>query len=98
MITESVILSVKPGLEQESEACFKQDSTLIASIDGYLEHRLQTCIEHPGEYLLTVEWETLHTVGFRKSKQYVEWKEMLHHFYEPFPNVLHDQTIFSNHK
>ncbi|MFN5341277.1 MAG: antibiotic biosynthesis monooxygenase, partial [Roseiflexaceae bacterium] len=30
-----------------------------------------------------------HTVGFRQSPQYQEWKRLLHHFYDPFPTVEH---------
>jgi heme-degrading monooxygenase HmoA len=41
--------------------------------------------------LLLVEWETLeaHTQGFRQSDRYAEWKQKLHHFYDPFPLVEH---------
>jgi hypothetical protein len=28
-------------------------------------------------------------VGFRQSAQYQEWRALLHHFYDPFPTVLH---------
>ena len=27
--------------------------------------------------------------GFRRSAQYQERKKLLHHFYDPFPTVLH---------
>jgi hypothetical protein len=30
-----------------------------------------------------------HTVGFRQSARYTEWREALHGFYEPFPTVQH---------
>jgi heme-degrading monooxygenase HmoA len=46
-------------------------------------------IEEPNRYLLLVEWEQLedHTIGFRGSAAYQEWRSLLHHFYEPFPVV-----------
>jgi hypothetical protein len=46
-------------------------------------------------YLLLVRWETLksHTIGFRSSAEYQEWKKLLHHFYEPFPTVEHFEEI-----
>jgi hypothetical protein len=28
-------------------------------------------------------------VGFRGSPEYQKWKQLLHHFYEPFPTVEH---------
>ena len=30
-----------------------------------------------------------HEEGFRKSPRYQEWRRLLHHFYDPFPTVLH---------
>jgi heme-degrading monooxygenase HmoA len=45
--------------------------------------------------LLLVKWETLedHTVGFRGSAQYQEWRALLHHFYDPFPIVEHFEKV-----
>ncbi len=42
-------------------------------------------------HILLVHWQTLadHTVGFRGSEQYAQWKVLLHHFYDPFPTVQH---------
>ena len=34
-----------------------------------------------------------HTEGFRGSPQYRRWKELLHHFYDPFPTVEHYQLV-----
>ena len=95
MILEVVILHVKPGLESDFEATFKKASKIISSIDGYLSHELQKCIEVQGKYLLLVRWKTLesHTVEFRNSAEYQEWKKLLHHFYEPFPTVEHFEEI-----
>jgi heme-degrading monooxygenase HmoA len=91
MILEAVMLHVKPGMESEFECSFKTASKIISSMNGYLSHELQRCIEVEGKYLLLVRWENLesHTVGFRGSAEYQEWKNLLHHFYEPFPTVEH---------
>jgi len=95
MILEAVILNVKSGLEPDFEAAFKKASKIISSMDGYLSHELHKCIEVQGKYLLLVRWETLesHTVGFRNSAEFQEWKKLLHHFYEPFPTVEHFEEI-----
>ncbi|MHC0063066.1 antibiotic biosynthesis monooxygenase family protein [Nostoc sp. UIC 10890] len=95
MIIEAVILNVKSGLEPDFEAAFKKASKIISSMDGYLSHELHKCIEVKGKYLLLVRWENLesHTVGFRSSAEYQEWKKLLHHFYEPFPTVEHFEEI-----
>ncbi|MEH2230407.1 MAG: antibiotic biosynthesis monooxygenase [Nostoc sp.] len=95
MIIETVMLPIKPGLESDFEVAFKKASKIISSMDGYLSHKLHKCIEVQGKYLLLVRWESLesHTVGFRSSTEYQEWKKLLHHFYEPFPTVEHFEEI-----
>lgn len=89
------MLNIKAGLSDDFELAFKQASSIISSMDGYLSHELHRCMEVKGKYLLLVRWETLeaHTVGFRGSSKYQEWKKLLHHFYEPFPTVEHFQVV-----
>jgi heme-degrading monooxygenase HmoA len=95
MILEAAMLNVKPGMESEFESSFKTASKIISSMNGYLSHELHHCIEVNGKYLLLVRWKTLesHTVGFRSSAEYQEWKKLLHHFYEPFPTVEHFEEV-----
>ena len=52
--------------------------------------------EEERKYLLLVGWDTLedHTIGFRGSEKYQEWKRLLHHFYDPFPTVEHFRRIY----
>jgi len=95
MILEVAILDVVPGRENEFQAAFAKASPIISSMSGYVSHQLQRCIENQNRYILLVNWETLeaHTVGFRGSKQYQEWRKLLHHFYDPFPTVEHYELI-----
>ncbi|NDJ21954.1 antibiotic biosynthesis monooxygenase [Nostoc sp. B(2019)] len=95
MILEAVMLSVKNTTEQDFESAFQQASDLISSMHGYISHELHRCLEVKGKYLLLVRWETLeaHTIGFRGSPEYQEWKQLLHHFYDPFPIVEHFELI-----
>ena len=100
MILEAAILDVIPGKEKEFEDAFAKASPIIAGMDGYISHQLQNCIEASNRYLLLVQWETLedHTVGFRGSEEYQEWRKLLHHFYDPFPTVQHYELNFENKK
>lgn len=52
-------------------------------------------MEIKNRYILLVNWQTLeaHTLGFRGSPQYQEWKKLLHHYYEPFPEVFHYEAL-----
>jgi heme-degrading monooxygenase HmoA len=91
MILEVAILDVRAGQTAPFEAAFAEASPIIASMPGYLGHELQRCVENANRYLLLVRWRALedHTVGFRTSPQYQEWRRLLHHFYDPFPTVEH---------
>jgi heme-degrading monooxygenase HmoA len=95
MILECAPLQVKPGESRAFEAAFREAQRIIAAMPGYRSHELQRCVEREGHYLLLVRWDTLadHEVGFRKSAQYQEWKRLLHHFYDPFPTVLHYEAV-----
>ena len=95
MILEVAILDVIPGQENKFQDAFAKASPIISSMPGYVSHQLQRCIEMQNRYILLVNWEKLedHTVGFRGSEQYQEWRKRLHHFYDPFPKVEHYELI-----
>jgi len=95
MILEVAILDVIPGQEREFQAAFVQAAPIISGMPVYVSHKLQRCIEKTNRYILFVNWETLeaHTVGFRGSPQYQEWRKLLHHFYDPFPTVQHYESL-----
>ena len=97
MILEVAILDVIPQRESAFEQCFDQAQAIISSMPGYVSHQLQRCVETPNRYILLVNWETLedHTVGFRESPQYQQWRSLLHDFYDPFPSVEHYRVVYS---
>ena len=89
MITEHALLPVVPGREKEFEAAFGEAAEIISVMPGFPGLSLSRCVERPSGYLLLVQWERLedHTEGFRRSTEYQRWRDLLHHFYEPFPTV-----------
>ncbi|WP_437919105.1 antibiotic biosynthesis monooxygenase family protein [Sphingobacterium sp. LRF_L2] len=91
MIVEVAMLNIKAGLSQEFEHAFLKAEKIIQRMNGYISHEMKRCIEQNDKYILFVRWETLedHTEGFRKSDEYQDWKALLHHFYDPFPQVEH---------
>lgn len=91
LILEVAVLNIIDNMNDEFESAFKQASEIISSMNGYHKHELRHCIERENQYILLVWWKKLedHTVGFRKSAKYQKWKELLHKFYDPFPDVLH---------
>lgn len=91
MILEIAQLQVRPGQGGAFEAAFADAQRIISSMPGYRGHELQRCLERAGHYMLLVRWDSVehHEVGFRQSAGYQEWRALLHHFYDPFPTVLH---------
>lgn len=97
MILEVAILNIKQGLSDQFEQSFRKASAIISSMNGYIEHQLQKCVESPDRYILLVKWQSIddHEIGFRQSDQYQQWKSMLHHYYDPFPVVEHYTEVYS---
>jgi heme-degrading monooxygenase HmoA len=93
MILESARLDVVQGQVADFLAAFDRARPLIAVQPGFRSLRLLPCLDVGGEsrFLLQVEWDRLedHTEGFRNSPEYQRWRELLHHFYDPFPLVEH---------
>ena len=91
MILEVAMLQIKSGQAAQFEQAFAQAQSIISSMPGYVSHQLQRCLEVADKYVLLVNWEQLedHTEGFRQSPQYQQWRQLLHHFYQPFPTVEH---------
>jgi heme-degrading monooxygenase HmoA len=91
LILEVAVLDVKKGMEADFEKSFSVAQRIISSMPGYVSHELRKCLENGSRYLLLVTWQTLedHTVGFRGSEEYKQWKSLLHHYYDPFPTVEH---------
>jgi len=91
MILEHALLNVITGREREFEEAFARARELISATPGFLGLDLVRGIESPSTYLLLVQWRSVedHTIGFRESVRYQEWRRLLHHFYDPFPTVQH---------
>lgn len=94
MILEAALLTIRNGCKAEFERAMAHATPLIAATPGFRGMELRPCLEDAGRYLLLVHWNRLenHTGGFRQSDRYAKWKELLHHFYQPFPTVEHFAT------
>jgi heme-degrading monooxygenase HmoA len=95
MVLELAILDVIRGKEDEFERAFREARGIIASMPGFLSLDLERCLEAQNRYALLVRWSKLedHTVGFRQSPDYLQWKALLHLFYDPFPQVEHYTSV-----
>ena len=64
---------------------------LIAAARGFVSIEVRPAIETTGTYLLLVRWLSVadHRDGFRKSDRHKQWRDLLHRFYEPMPDVTY---------
>jgi heme-degrading monooxygenase HmoA len=95
LILEVAILDLKAGVTNEFAAAFLVASNIIMKMPGYISHELQRCLENHDRYILLVRWQKLedHTVGFRGSPEYQQWRSLLHNFYDPLPTVEHYKIV-----
>ena len=91
MILEHALLQIRAGHEASFEIAMRGAVPLISATPGFLGLEVRPCLERPNLYLLVVKWESIedHEIAFRKSDRYRKWAELLHGFYDPFPEVLH---------
>jgi len=91
MVTEIAQIDVKPGLEAEFEAGVAKAAPLFQRAKGCRALELQRSVEKPSRYRLFVQWETLeeHTVAFRGSDDFQEWRRLVAHCFERPPEVEH---------
>jgi heme-degrading monooxygenase HmoA len=99
MVFESVVLEsaeilVKAGMEEQFEAGVRQAAPLFQRAQGCLGMQLQRGIENPRAYRLLVQWATLenHTVDFRSSEDFQEWRRLVGHCFDGVPAVTHLAT------
>jgi heme-degrading monooxygenase HmoA len=95
MILEVAVLKVRVGESGAFELAFARAQSIISSMPGYISHQLQGDVSNHETRLVQWREPEDHTIGFRQSPQYQDWKRLLHHFYEPFPTVEHYETVFA---
>lgn len=91
MILEIAQIDVKSGMEAEFEAGVAKAAPFFKRAKGCTGMELQRSIEKPSRYRLFVKWETVenHTVDFRGSADFQEWRKCVGHCFELTPVVEH---------
>ena len=92
MILEVADIRVKSGLNDSFEKSVQLAlDTIFPKAKGFLHHEFRRCIETPDRYLLLLTWATLenHTVDFRGSSLYTEWRSLVGDFFAKPPLVEH---------
>ncbi|HTN65444.1 MAG TPA: antibiotic biosynthesis monooxygenase family protein [Burkholderiaceae bacterium] len=92
MILELADIRIHPGKQQEFDAAIVRGvQQAISQAKGFLGYRVQRGIETPERYVLTIYWETLenHTVDFRESAAFQEWRAIVGPYFAAPPAVEH---------
>jgi heme-degrading monooxygenase HmoA len=96
MIIEVATIRVKPGADDDFQAAVHKAADVFRRAEGCIGFALTRCVEDPGHYDVVIRWRTLedHTVGFRNSPLFAEWRALVGpHFAEP-PSVKHYANLF----
>jgi heme-degrading monooxygenase HmoA len=92
MILELADIRIRPG-EQAAfdEAVSRGLSTVIAKAKGMRGYKVNKGVESPERYVLQIFWDTLedHTVAFRASPLFSEWRSIVGPFFASPPTVEH---------
>lgn len=92
MILEHADIRIDPAkCSAFEEAILRGVNTVIAKAKGFQGFQVQRSIETPGRYLLMIRWDTLenHTVDFRGSEAFVQWRAIVGPFFAQPPVVEH---------
>lgn len=96
MILEHADIRIDPARAAEFEAAILRGvRTVIAQAKGFRGYKVNRSLETPGRYLLMIYWETLedHTVGFRGSEAFTQWRAIVGPFFLQPPVVEHMELV-----
>ena len=92
MILELADIRIKPGTQDAFDAAIKKGvETVISKAKGFRGYKVNKGIESPDRYLLMIFWDTLenHTVDFRGSPAFQDWRAIVGPFFAGAPMVEH---------
>ncbi|MBD3893455.1 antibiotic biosynthesis monooxygenase family protein [Hydrogenophaga sp.] len=96
MILEHADIRIDPAQASAFEAAISHGAaSVIAQAKGFHGYKIKRSIESPGRYLLLIYWDTLqdHTVGFRQSPAFAQWRAIVGPFFVQAPLVEHLELV-----
>jgi quinol monooxygenase YgiN len=95
MIYEIAELYIKPDAHDAFQAAVAQAVPIFKAASGCLSMRLDRDVEVPDTYHLVIGWQTLehHTVDFRGSAGFQDWRALVGSFFAQTPKVEHFSTV-----
>lgn len=92
MILELADIRIFPGQQAAFDQAIQRGvNEVISSAKGFQGYKLNKGIENPERYVLQIFWETLenHTVDFRESAAFADWRAIVGPFFAAPPTVEH---------
>lgn len=92
MITETALISVRPGSEDQFLAALNsQGLGILEQAEGFESITIQRGIERPSVFLLTLRWARLedHTETFRGGPLFTQWRAVISPYFDQPPTVEH---------
>ena len=100
MILELADIRIQPGRQAEfDEAIVRGLQTVISQAKGFRGYKVNKGIESPERYVLQIFWDTLenHTVDFRGSPLFAQWRAIVGPFFAQPPVVEHFELLGKSH-
>ena len=91
MIQEIATFDIKEESFDEFKGVLDAAKSVISQSKGFVSLNFQQCIENPTQFIAIINWETLedHTIGFRSSELFVQWRAILSPFFNSTPVAVH---------
>jgi heme-degrading monooxygenase HmoA len=92
MILEVADIRIQPGQQEAFDQAIQRGlQEVISKAKGFRGFKVQKGIEFADRYLLMIYWETLenHTVDFRESPAFIQWRAIVGPFFAAPPVVEH---------
>ena len=96
MILELADIRIHPGQNAAFEEAIQRGlATVITQAKGARSFSVNRGIESTERYVLQIEWDTLedHTVGFRQSDAFAQWRAIVGPFFAGPPTVEHFELV-----
>ena len=95
MVIETAYMEIIEGKEQEFEIALEEAKKVLAQANGFNDIYVHRGIERPNVYMLALQWDTVedHTIGFRESDLFTQWRALIGPFFANPPAVEHWNLI-----
>ncbi len=72
--------------------------TVASQAKGFRGYKVNKGVESPDRYVLMIYWDTLenHTVDFRGSENFAEWRGLVGQYFASPPDVEHTNTVVTS--